>query len=66
MSRILSEFRIEKYLVLKISDIPLKPYNKVKIEQEIFDIVPMYDAKQCVAIESNKTFLNKNIEFLLA
>ena len=66
MSRILSESRIGKYLVLKISDIPLKAYNKIKIGKEIFNIVPMYDSKQCIAIESKGTFLNENIEFLLA
>lgn len=65
MSKIISEFKIGKYLILKVSDIPFKPYNKVKIENEIFSIVPSYDTKNCVAIESNGSFVNKNIEFVM-
>lgn len=64
MSKIISEFKIGQYLILKVSNIPFKPYNGVKIDNEIFDLVPSYDMENCVAIESNGSFVNKNIEFV--
>ena len=51
-------------MVLKVDEMPKRGYNKFRIEGIEFDPVPIYDMPQCIAIESNKQFLNKVIEFI--
>lgn len=65
MSKVILESRLGKYLILKLSEIPLKPYNKVKIRENFFNLVPMYDTENCIAIESNDSFFNEEVEFIL-
>lgn len=64
MSKIISNFIIDKYSVIKVDEIPAKPYNKIKIGNDFFKPVPIFDAKNCIAIESNKKFISENIEFI--
>ena len=64
MSKIIDNFIIGEYSVLKIDNIPNKSFYKVKIKDTIFDLVPIYDAKNCIAIKSNCIFINENIEFI--
>lgn len=65
MCVVISEFRINNYLVLKLNqDIPLKKYCKYSIDGLEFEIVPIYDASRCIAIESDKSFLNKEVKFI--
>ena len=64
MSKIISNFIIDKYSVIKVDEIPTKPYNKIKIGNDFFKPVPIFDAKNCIAIESNKKFISENIEFI--
>ena len=65
MSKIIENFIIDKYSVLKVDNIPNKKFNKVKINDVVFDLVPIFDAQNCIAIKSKNTFINENIEFIM-
>ena len=65
MCKVISEFKVKDYVVLKLSeDKPLKKYTKYKIENEEYEIVPVYDADRCIAIKSDKKFTGKIVEFI--
>ena len=65
MCTVMSEFKIKNYMVLKLDkDKPLKKYSKYLIGQEKYEIVPIYDADRCIAIEANKSFLGQNVKFI--
>ena len=64
MSKVIDCFKVENYMVLKVDEMPKRGYDKFRIEGIEFDPVPIYDMPQCIAIESNKQFLNKVIEFI--
>ena len=65
MCNVVSEFRVKNYLVLKLDkDKPLEKYSKYLIDGSEFEIVPVYDAPNCIAIESDKSFLNKEVKFI--
>ena len=69
MSRIrtvISEHCIEKYTVLRLDDaIPRLPHKKYLIDGVVYDIVSMYDAVNCIAIEASGGFVGKTVEFVL-
>lgn len=65
MCTVISEFKIKNYAVLKLDeDKPLKKYSKYLIDGLEFEIIPVYDAPRCIAIESDKSFLNKEVRFI--
>ncbi|WP_017416040.1 hypothetical protein [Clostridium tunisiense] len=65
MCKVISEFRVKNYAVLKLDeDKPLKKYSKYLIDGLEYEIVPVYDSPRCIAIESNDSFLNKEIKFI--
>lgn len=64
MSKVVDNFQIGKYAVLKLDEMPKSGYNKFRIEGNEFEPVPIYDMPQCIAIESNEEFLNKIVEFI--
>ena len=43
---------------------PKKSYHKFLIDGNEYKPVPIYDAKNCIAIESDKRFIGKVIEFI--
>ena len=62
---VISEFRIKDYLVLKLNkDKPLKKYTKYLIDNNEYEIIPIYDADRCIAIKSEKSFINKKVKFI--
>lgn len=64
MAKVISEFIIGKYKILKLdSALPLKGYTKYVIDGNDYDIVPIYDAVNCIAIESKDSFIGKIVEF---
>lgn len=64
MAKIVSDLRIGKYRVLKLDEAkPREPYTKYLIDGKAYDIVPVYDAKDCVAVEADESLLGKTIEF---
>lgn len=64
MIKILNSFIIGKYRVFKLSTMPTKPYSHIKIGEDIFIPVPIFDMKNCVAIESTRNFNSTTIEFI--
>lgn len=60
------EFQVLKYRVLRVESIPFVLYDKVKIDGEIFSLVPTYDMKNCFAFEydGDKSFIGTVVEFI--
>ncbi len=64
MSRVVDEFRIGQYAVLKLDEMPKVNYRKYRIGTEEFEPVPLYDLPQCIAVTSDKSYLGKIVEFI--
>lgn len=65
MCTVISEFKIKNYMVLKLdNDKPLKKYSKYLIGEKEYEIVPIYDADKCIAIEADGSFLGENVKFI--
>lgn len=65
MRKVLSDFSVGKYRVLKLDGAkPNSSYSAYRIDGTIFDIVPIYDAVDCIAIESSSSFAGKTVEFI--
>ena len=64
MSKVVDEFRIKQYAILKLDEMPQINYRKYRIGTEEFDPVPIYDMPQCIAIISDKSYLGKAVDFV--
>lgn len=64
MSRVIDEFRINQYTVLKLDVMPTKIYKKYRIEGVDLEPVPLYDMPQCIAVLSEQSFIGKVVEFV--
>lgn len=64
MSKVIYEFHIKKYTVLKLDEMPKKSYHKFLIDRNEYKPVSIYDAKNCIAIESDKSFIGKVVTFI--
>ena len=64
MSKVVEEFRIRQYAVLKLDKMPQVHYKKYRIGTEEFEPVPIYDLPQCIAITSDKSYLGEIVEFI--
>ena len=65
MAKVISEFNVGKYLVLKLDEaVPNRKFAKYKIGDALFNPVVMYDATNCIAIESSESFKGKTVEFV--
>lgn len=64
MSKIVDELHVEGYAVLKLDGIPNGNYKKYRIDGIEFEPVSIYDAENCIAIQSNDTFVGKVVEFI--
>lgn len=60
-----NEMKINNYTVLQFKELPTSPYRRIRIEGKIYEIVPSYDMKNCIVINSNASFLNKETEFII-
>lgn len=65
MNEIISELKVSKYLCLQLDNIPTNSYNKFIIDGKLYDPVPIYDMPNCIAIESEESFVGKTVEFAL-
>lgn len=64
MRKVTSEMSIGDYKVLTLDGaLPLKRYTKYVIEGKEYDIIPVYDLPNCIAIESEDHFEGKTVEF---
>ncbi|MCR5837083.1 MAG: hypothetical protein K6G88_11300 [Lachnospiraceae bacterium] len=64
MSKVIYNFQIGQYSVLKLDEIPEKKYSKFRINGKEFEPVPIYDMPQCIAIASTEDFFGKIVEFI--
>lgn len=64
MAKVIAEFNIDKYKVLKLDGAkPIGRYTKYIVGGEVHNIVPLYDAVDCIAIQSASSFIGKTVEF---
>lgn len=64
MRKIISELSAGKYKVLKLDGArPLSAHSKYVIDGKEYGIVPIYDAINCIAVESADSFEGKTVEF---
>ena len=65
MRTVISEISLGKYKALILDGpVPIHSYTKYRIDGIYYDIVPVYDAKNCIAVESSGSFLGKKVEFI--
>lgn len=65
MRTVVSDFGVGKYRVLKLDGAkPTKAYSAYLIDGVVFNIVPLYDAVNCIAVESFDSFTGKTVEFI--
>lgn len=65
MSKVVSEWKIGKYTALELDQSPpIKPYHKYRIDGTDYDIVPVYDMPNHIAVEAESSFLGKTVEFI--
>ena len=65
MLRVVYDFSVGKYRVLKLDgEKPKKNYSCYVIDGKKYVGVPIYDAQNCIAIESSDSFVGKTVEFL--
>lgn len=64
MRKVVSDFAVGKYRVLKLDgELPKTKYNGYLIDGKKYNAVPMYDAQNCIAVESPDSFVGKTVEF---
>ena len=65
MNKVIDEFEVGKYKVLKLSEeIPNKRYYAYLIDGKKYSIVQMYDMDMCISIEGKGNFKGKTVEFV--
>lgn len=66
MSKIIDDFQVYNFRVIRVESIPDMIFSKVKIDGDIFLLVPTYDIENCVAFEydGDKSFTGKDVEFI--
>ena len=66
MYKVIEEMQLGDTKVLQLDrNILEKSYNKYRIEGKEYDIVPIFDAKQCIAIKASGNYLGKMVEVVL-
>lgn len=66
MIKVKSEYDVDKYKVLVLSDnVPLVSFKEVQIEGERYVPEIVYDAKNEIGIISKKSFVGKEIKFIM-
>lgn len=63
MSKITNEISVEKYKILKLDVMPTAPYKAAIIKGHQYALTPIYDAPNCIAIESDKSFIGEEVLF---
>lgn len=62
--RVISEIAVGNYKVLKLDGSkPNRKYTKYIIDGQQYDIVPMYDAENCIAVKSSESLNGKTVSF---
>lgn len=65
MNKVVSELSIGKYKVLTLDEKKTDvSYTKYLIDGKEYNIVPIYDAPNCIAVESNDVFIDKHVKYI--
>ena len=65
MNKVISEFSVGKYKVLTLDEKQSNvTHDKYLIDGKEYEPVSIYDAPNCIAIESNDTFEGKTVKFI--
>lgn len=64
MGIVKKEFKLGRYVVLVLDQIPNVSYNSFRINGKTYKPVPIYDTKNSIAIESDDSFLGHTVEFI--
>ena len=64
MRKVIYEFSVNKYKLLKLDgELPKTKYTCFLIDGKKYKPVPVYDAPNCIAVETEESFLGKTVEF---
>lgn len=67
MLKVKNIFKVAKYTVLVLDgELPRTSYSKYVIDCKLYQIVPVYDLPNCIAIytqEAPENFINQVVEF---
>ena len=64
MGTVINEFKVSNYVVLILDQIPNVRYSNFRINGKTYKPVPIYDAQNSIAIESNESFIGNEVEFI--
>lgn len=65
MRTVISELQVDKYIVLTLDGpVPIKAHRKYRIAGKDYDIVPMYDMPNGIAIAAEGSFVGEVVEFI--
>ena len=65
MRSIVSELRVSKYTLLSLDGpVPMNEHRKYRIDGVEYDIVPVYDLPNSIAITAEGSFVGKTVEFI--
>ena len=65
MNKVIKELQVGKYKLLQLDEfVPSKKYRKYVIDGKEYEIVPVYDLNNSIAIESSDNFSEKTVEFV--
>ena len=65
VSKVVNVWKIGKYTTLELDEgTPMQPYHKYCIDGREYDIVPVYDMPNHIAVEAEGDFLGKTVEFI--
>lgn len=65
LNKVISELTVNKYKVLILDERQTNiDYNSYLIDGKEYKPVSIYDAPNCIAIESDDTFKGKTVEFV--
>ncbi len=64
MNKVVSEFAIDNYKVLTLDgEMPKRKYTEYVIDGKRYNIVPVYDLRNCIAVQSADNFIGKTVMF---
>lgn len=64
MGIVINEFKVSKYVILVLDQIPDTKYRNFRINGKTYKPVPIYDAKNSIAVESGDSFIGDKVEFI--
>ncbi len=65
MAKVIDEWHVGPYTVLTLDNMDTpRGYNKYIIGGEPYKIVMLYDMPNCIAIQSDGSFIGKTVEFV--